>query len=326
MGSAVDANTATTMAFLPRCDAALFVTSVDTPLTAVETELLSRLPNVRKIIFVINKTDLLDAPECREVVAYIVGASAACGRRFLESLSNLVQTRAGGETGRRPGGIQASGLGPLEAAISSFLAVEKSSTFLVAVLDKAATIASAQIAGTRRRPAGGGHLPSKPGGKNLRNRLDRFRQLNADRDRDLLHLCEQAQQRAAKTIDAEFRSFLSEQTPLLLEQLHRAVDDSHGWLASGVAKLAAGRWLKDLGAKLTEWIGSLKPRLEEEINQATGPAKASLESQLAAIPSVAGSVLSGVVDAPLPQTDAEPRSTRCICPSSLRDSQSGPRK
>ena len=134
------------------------------------------------------------------------------------------------------------------------------------------------------------------------------------------------QQRAAKTIDAEFRSFLSEQTPLLLEQLHRAVDDSHGWLASGVAKLAAGRWLKDLGAKLTEWIGSLKPRLEEEINQATGPAKASLESQLAAIPSVAGSVLSGVVDAPLPQTDAEPRATRCICPSSLRDSQSGPRK
>ena len=62
------------MAFLPRCDAALFVTSVDTPLTAVETELLSRLRKyVRKIIFVINKTDLLDAPECREVVAYIVG-------------------------------------------------------------------------------------------------------------------------------------------------------------------------------------------------------------------------------------------------------------
>ena len=41
VGSAVDANTATTMDFLPRCDAALFVTSVDTPLTAVETDLLS---------------------------------------------------------------------------------------------------------------------------------------------------------------------------------------------------------------------------------------------------------------------------------------------
>ena len=76
VGSAVDANTATTMDFLPRCDAALFVTSVDTPLTAVETDLLSRLRQyVRKIIFIINKTDLLDDQECQEVVAYIVGAS-----------------------------------------------------------------------------------------------------------------------------------------------------------------------------------------------------------------------------------------------------------
>jgi hypothetical protein len=38
VGSAVDANTSTTMDFLPRCDAALFVTSVDTPLTAVESQ------------------------------------------------------------------------------------------------------------------------------------------------------------------------------------------------------------------------------------------------------------------------------------------------
>ena len=72
VGSAVDANTSTTMDFLPRCDAALFVTSVDTPLTVVETDLLLRLRQyVRKIIFVVNKTDLLCDEERQEVVSYI---------------------------------------------------------------------------------------------------------------------------------------------------------------------------------------------------------------------------------------------------------------
>jgi GTP-binding protein EngB required for normal cell division len=302
VGSAVDANTATTMAFLPRCDAALFVTSVDTPLTVLETELLSRLRQyVRKIIFVINKTDLLAAPECREVVAYI--AEALQRQMGTSSLKVYATSSRRGLAAKLAGDQEAyrqSGLGPLEEAISSFLAVEKSSTFLVAVLDKAAAIASHEL--QELDVAGQAQGISSESLREKSSQLeDRFRQLNEDRDRGLLQLREQAQQHATKTIDAEFRAFLSEQTPLVLEQLHRAVNDSHGWLASGVAKLAAGRALHDLGAKLTAWIGSLKPRLEEEINRAAGPAKASLESQLAAIPSAAGSVLGGVVDAPLQQ-------------------------
>jgi len=42
VGSAIAANTATTYAFLPECDAVLFVTSVDTPMTSLELVFLER--------------------------------------------------------------------------------------------------------------------------------------------------------------------------------------------------------------------------------------------------------------------------------------------
>ena len=113
VGSAVDANTATTMDFLPQCDAALFVTSVDTPLTTAETELLSRLRQyVRKIIFVDQQDRLARCPGVPGSCGlHHGGPSAANGRLFLESLCDFIQAGAGGETGRRQRGVQAKRAG-----------------------------------------------------------------------------------------------------------------------------------------------------------------------------------------------------------------------
>jgi len=308
VGSTVDANTATTIDFLPRCDAALLVTSVDAPLTAVETELLSRLrQHVRKIIFVINKTDLLDARECQEVVAYIVGTlQKQIGTSSLRAYATSSRRGLAAKLAGDNEAYRQSGLGPLEEAISSFLAVEKASTFLVAILDKATAIASRELQelDVDRQAQG---ISSEKLREKSAQLEGRFRQFKEDRDRGLLQLREQAQQRARKTIDAELRSFLSQQTPVILEQLDREVNDSHVWLASGTAKRATGRAISYLRGKLAEWISGLKPCLEEEINQATASAKASLESQLAAIPSAAGSVLGRVLGGPVQKPDdAEP--------------------
>ena len=66
VGSTIDANTATTMAFLPQCDAAVFVTSVDTPMTAVETAFLADIrQHAEKLFVVVNKIDLLEGRERR---------------------------------------------------------------------------------------------------------------------------------------------------------------------------------------------------------------------------------------------------------------------
>ena len=327
VGSAVDANTATTMDFLPQCDAALFVTSVDTPLTTAETELLSRLRQyVRKIIFVINKTDLLDAPECQEVVAYIVGALQQ--QMGVSSLRVYPTSSRRGLAAKLAGDNEAyrqSGLGTLEVAVSSFLAVEKSSTFLIAILDKAAAFASREARDLDVAGQAQGISPEV-----LRERLlqlrDRFRQLKEDRDRGLLQLREQTRQCATRTMDAEFPSFLAQQMPLILEQLDREVNESRAWWASGTAELAAGRVRSCLWRKLAEWTSRLKPRLEEEIDRTTGPVKASLESQLAAIPSATVSVMGAVPGNPVQKSeDTEPLPPLSLPPLALRKPQWSPR-
>ncbi len=320
VGSAVDANTATTMAFLPQCDAALFVTSVDTPLTAVETDLLSRLREyVRKIVFVINKTDLLDDQECREVVAFIVGAlQQQMGTSSLRVYATSSRRGLAAKQAHDDEAYRQSGLGTLEQAITSFLAVEKSSTFLVAILDKAAAIASLEareldVAGQAR------DISPEVLREGLSKLQDRFHQLKEDRAGRLLQLRQQAQQRATETMDAESSSFLAQQMPVILEQLNREVSSLRGWWASGRAELAAGNVSRSFWQKLTKWLDSQRPSLTEEINQATGPAKASLENELAALPSAAVAVVGGVVGErvqkpggtePLPPLDLPPLSPR----------------
>lgn len=64
IGSTYLHNTETTLNFLPKCDAALFVTSVDPPVTEVEIDFLKRLSShMKEIYFILNKIDYLSEKE-----------------------------------------------------------------------------------------------------------------------------------------------------------------------------------------------------------------------------------------------------------------------
>ena len=138
VGSAIDANTATTMSFLPRCDAAVFVTSVDTPMTAVETAFLADIrQHADKVFFVVNKIDLLEDREREKVLDYISHTirqqTAAATIRIFPASSRLgLEARMAGDSE----GYARSGLAALEEALAGFLSAEKSDALLVAVLNK----------------------------------------------------------------------------------------------------------------------------------------------------------------------------------------------
>jgi len=64
IGSTFHHNTEITVNFLPQCDAALFVTSADPPLTEMEVQFLKSVKShVPKIFYVLNKIDYLDSDE-----------------------------------------------------------------------------------------------------------------------------------------------------------------------------------------------------------------------------------------------------------------------
>jgi GTP-binding protein EngB required for normal cell division len=138
VGSSIDANTATTMKFLPQCDAAVFVTSTDTPMTAVETAFLSNIrQHAEKLFFVVNKIDLVEEREQGEVLDYISKivqqhSGAASVRLFPVSCRQGLKARLAGDSAM----YAQSGLAALEDALAGFLSSERSDALLLAVLNR----------------------------------------------------------------------------------------------------------------------------------------------------------------------------------------------
>ena len=138
VGSAITANTATTYGFLPECDAVLFVTSVDTPMTSLELSFLKEIREyVDKIFFVVNKTDLVAEDERSDVLEFVVKAirsevECEAVKVFPVSARLGLAARISGNTAL----YEQSGLKRLEEALASFLSEEKSAAFLAAVAEK----------------------------------------------------------------------------------------------------------------------------------------------------------------------------------------------
>jgi len=134
VGSAIVANTATTQAFLPHCDAVLFVTSIETPLTAGELAFLREIrQHVHKIFFVVNKIDLLAEPDQREVLQFIA-------RTLREQMHTDDLRIFPLSCNRALAGQHDSGVPALQEELSRFLSVEKTATFLAAIARRMARL------------------------------------------------------------------------------------------------------------------------------------------------------------------------------------------
>jgi len=139
IGSAIEANTATTLKFLPECDAVLFVTSGESPFTSIELEFLKEIrQHVHKIFFVVNKMDLLGANERQEVLDFVRDTirrqTGADNVRFFPISSR--RGLAAKQLDDWMGGLE-SGLSELEGALAHFLSSEKAAVFLNAVIERA---------------------------------------------------------------------------------------------------------------------------------------------------------------------------------------------
>jgi len=139
IGSAIEANTATTLNFLPECDAALFVTSGESPFTSIELQFLKDIrQHVHKIFFVVNKMDLLGANERQEVLDFVRDTirrqTDADDVKFFPVSSR--RGLAAKQMDDWTGGLE-SGLSELEGALACFLSSEKASVFLNAIIERA---------------------------------------------------------------------------------------------------------------------------------------------------------------------------------------------
>ncbi len=97
VGSSLEHNTEATLRFVNKIDAALFMLSTDIPITKLEVEFLRDLKTkVPKIIFILNKSDLLHKEKLDELAAYNQKVlNEICDKEIIiDSVSSLIAETA----------------------------------------------------------------------------------------------------------------------------------------------------------------------------------------------------------------------------------------
>ena len=148
VGSAIEANTATTYAFIPKCDAVVFVTGVDAPMTGAELSFLRRLRrDVGKVFCVVNKIDLLPESERAGVIGFVTdqvrGCLASSDVRVFPVSSRLALREGYGEKSACGG---CSGIPEFRHALGEFLSTERTSLLLRAIIERSLRLLAAEEA------------------------------------------------------------------------------------------------------------------------------------------------------------------------------------
>ena len=294
IGSAIEANTATTYGFLPRSDAVIFVTAVDTPLTRAETDFLQSIREyVRKVFFVVNKIDLAADRERREILNFIserlkrqTGAEEV--RIFPISSALALESKLAG----KEEGFEQSGVKALQEALSEFLSNEKSNVLLVSVLDKVLRVASgAHHELTLLKMAG--ETSGEEYQKKMAALKERFYALREARAKSLLEVRERVIPRVKEGISAEISSFLADEARALLEELNEALSRLRWRLSMIAAQDLAEQMLPRFKQNLEKWAKEATEHLDPEILEVLQREWVKIEQELRGIPVATVEVLGG---------------------------------
>jgi len=291
VGSIHEQNTATTYTFLPQCDAALFVTSVDTPLSELEVDFLRTVrQHARKVFFIVNKTDLLAAEEREEVLSFIrEGLREAAGgeevRLFPVSSREALEAKQTGDQAR----YQRSGLRELEDALGTFLVKEKSRALLVSLLDRGLQLLGEELAEVKLQRAAAGAA------------TDTRQARRADISRHLAVLSKEIAgivQGARAQLKEWLETALEPQVRDLLNTAAAEATADHGGLLLGFRWTSAGSLLRraveqsesHIHSRVEEWLRSQQPRVRAQVDDTLAHACTRLEAAIrSALQEIAGS-------------------------------------
>lgn len=146
VASAIAANTRTTRKFLPEADAAILVTSFESPMTETELTFLQEIrEHVRQVFVVVNKLDSI-SPADRDPV--LESVRETLGAVFPDSGPDIFAVSARdalhAKQDRSSEALEASGLPRLETALTDFLRRDKARELLLRTADRTTNLARQQ--------------------------------------------------------------------------------------------------------------------------------------------------------------------------------------
>lgn len=210
VGSVYSHNTEVAYNYLPQVDAAVFVVTVDPPLSQAEHEFLHDIRDyVHKLFFVLNKIDYVDEAERREALeftAQMLQAELAAEQVKIFPMS--AKMALDGKTNGHPELLEASLLPPFEEHLRQFLYREKGRVLLISCVSGALkAITDSTLALKVERQASGMPL------KELEEKIARFdfelQGLEKEREMSLLLLDGRIKGVLAQ-VDADLETFKRE--------------------------------------------------------------------------------------------------------------------
>ncbi len=292
IGSAIEANTATTCGFLPQSDAVVFVTSVDTPISGAETDFLRKIrEHVRKIFFVVNKIDLVTPNECQQVLDFVSGilmrtTDAEDLRIFPVSSVMALESKLAQDNSK----YEESGLKTFQEALSDFLLNEKSSVLLISILDKVMRLADRASCELNLLETAG-NIPQGMAQEKLTALKDRFQTLKNARKDMLDTVQKQVMTWAANRISSEINAFLTGDVRVLLVEIYHMLSRMSWQLSRSVMKNVALNSVPRFRQDLEQWTKQQTERFHSEILGILRREWPTLELSLHQIPTAAAEVL-----------------------------------
>jgi GTP-binding protein EngB required for normal cell division len=288
VGSAIEANTATTMKFLPECDAALFVTSVDSPFNRAELDFLAGLRrHVHKIFFVVNKTDLLAPTERQEVLDFVRYTLArevggADGHIFpVSSKLGLAAKQDDDWTDH----LQ-SGLSELEGALAKFLSDEKAAVFLDAILRRALWLLEQEAVepGLQARAR---ELPEAERLQRLNQLTARWEEHKHARQRDFEKLRQRIVSATEMVLTPELSSRLREVMDEFIVALDRRLAKESWWPVRAVWRETGEEATEQARQRIAAWLAERTETLGLTGDEAARSVWQRIQADVAGLPQMA---------------------------------------
>jgi small GTP-binding protein len=219
VGSVYAHNTDVAYNYLPQVDAAIFVVTVDPPLSAAEQEFLKDIREyVHKLFFVLNKIDYVEAGERQEALDFttaVLKENLAADRVMIFPIS--AKLAMAGKSNWHPEYLETSRLPDFEQHLRQFLYQEKGRVLLISCLNGALkTITDSTLGLKVERQASG--LPLQE----LEEKIARFdlelQGLEKEREMSLL-LLDGRVNGVIKVLDADLEAFKRETTARLRREV-----------------------------------------------------------------------------------------------------------
>jgi len=219
-------NTKTTCEYLPRTDAAIFLVSVDPPLTQAELHFLRDLKNiVTRTFFIQNKIDTVNVTDCKESLEFskkIITEDAGFGDTEIFPLSSKEALEAK-KSGDKPK-LEKSGLPGFERSLERFLLDEKGNVLIKSTAGKTDSLINEELflAGIEQKSL---QLPvNELGGK-----IAAFRKF--------IDESEQEKKDSIRLLAEEIKELKNE---MLVEDLEKLKGDETAGIASRIGEFSSG--------------------------------------------------------------------------------------